>query len=131
MACTPLLDWICVEQLQDRLLGCGLMEGARASWWHATFLQMGGSKIGRGVFFDTMAFQACAPAPLLCSPLLKQVLRTSPGREMPEHMPAVLLMMKQLLLRSTLIKLTLHALGLLTCWRCCLPAELQLLRVGP
>ena len=34
----------------------GLMELARASWWHSTFLRTAGAKIGRGVYFDTMSF---------------------------------------------------------------------------
>ena len=42
--------------LQERLVSGGLMESARASWWHSTFLRAAGAKIGRGVYFDTMSF---------------------------------------------------------------------------
>lgn len=41
---------------QDRLLNTGLLEAARASWWHSIFLKGAGVKIGRGVYFDTLSF---------------------------------------------------------------------------
>ena len=41
----------------------GLMEMARASWWHSTFLRAAGAKIGRGVYFDTMSFSVCSHPP--------------------------------------------------------------------
>ena len=44
------------DSLQERLVSGGLMESARASWWHSTFLRAAGAKIGRGVYFDTMSF---------------------------------------------------------------------------
>ncbi len=34
----------------------GLLEAARASWWHSMFLRGAGAKIGRGVYFDTITF---------------------------------------------------------------------------
>ena len=42
---------------QDRLLNSGLLEAARASWWHSIFLESAGSKFGRGVYWDTTNFQ--------------------------------------------------------------------------
>lgn len=50
------------DPLQDRLLNNGLLEAARASWWHSIFLASAGSKFGRGVFWDTTNFQVSAPA---------------------------------------------------------------------
>ena len=41
----------------------GLMEAARASWWHSSFLQAAGAKIGRGVYFDTMSFSVGLHSP--------------------------------------------------------------------
>ncbi|KAK9904717.1 hypothetical protein WJX75_001194 [Coccomyxa subellipsoidea] len=40
----------------DRLLNTGLLEAARASWWHSIFLKGAGVRIGRGVYFDTLSF---------------------------------------------------------------------------
>lgn len=37
-------------------MSSGLMEMARGSWWHSTFLKTAGAKIGRGVYFDTLSF---------------------------------------------------------------------------
>lgn len=45
---------------QDRLLNMGLLEAARASWWHSVFLRGAGAKIGRGVYFDTITFSVSA-----------------------------------------------------------------------
>ncbi|CAL8464659.1 g4194 [Coccomyxa elongata] len=42
--------------ITDRLLNMGLLEAARASWWHSIFLRGAGAKIGRGVYFDTITF---------------------------------------------------------------------------
>ena len=41
----------------------GLMEAARASWWHSSFLLAAGAKIGRGVYFDTMSFSVGLQSP--------------------------------------------------------------------
>ena len=49
--------------MQERLVSGGLMEAARASWWHSSFLQAAGAKIGRGVYFDTMSFSVGLHSP--------------------------------------------------------------------
>ena len=54
------LNLLCV--VQERLVSGGLMEAARASWWHSSFLRTAGAKIGRGVYFDTMSFSVRLPA---------------------------------------------------------------------
>lgn len=46
---------VCAHE-QERLLNTGLLETARASWWHSVFLKGAGVKVGRGVYFDTTAF---------------------------------------------------------------------------
>lgn len=46
-------------RLQERLLNGGLLESARASWWHMQFLTAVGTNIGRGVYFDTLNFAVC------------------------------------------------------------------------